>query len=101
MVMDRSHKKDSFFSTFVPEDLNHYRQSLNYKYNSDNGEQKLLFYQYGNGSEKSTESQGAGITHKNFGRRTVKPQKAEAGTDGCRADDAQILERQNVIVAES
>src|SRR5687768_14091664 len=96
MVVDRRHLEDTAAGSFVKEDLDDHRQSLDDKEASDDAEHDLVLGGNGNRAERATESKAAGVAHENGSGRRIIPQEGETGADDRRTEHCQITGIENM-----
>ena len=97
MVVDRRHPEDALAGQFERDDLNDHAQGLDDEDSADYSQQDFLSNQDGNGAERATEGEGTDISHEEFRRRCIEPEKAESAADQGATDNRELSGAGNVL----
>jgi hypothetical protein len=86
-MVKRSHLEDTLFAQFITPHLQYDANRLEYENTPDEGEQELLFDDYGNGPDGPAEGEGAYVSHEHFSGMRVVPEETDAGANHGAAED--------------
>src|SRR5688500_1265343 len=96
MVVDRRHPEDALAGALVDQDLDDHRQRLDDEQAADDAEHDLVLGGDGDGAERATQSEAAGVAHEDRGGRRVEPEEGEARADDRRAQHGEIANAEHM-----
>ena len=88
MVMKGGHDENPPARRFETDHLQNHRDRFNNENAAHDDQEHLLFTADCDDADHAADGERASVPHENFGRVTVKPEKAETRADQCRADDS-------------
>ena len=81
MMMDRRHGEDAFAGQLETQHLQNDGDRFDHENAANDCEQKFLFTANRDDADHPADRKRTGVTHENFRRMTVEPEKSEAGAD--------------------
>ena len=86
MVMQRRHRENAAACQLKTQHLHNDGDGLDNKHAANDGEEKFLLTTNSDDANHSADGERTGVSHENFGRVTIEPEKTEPGADERGAD---------------
>ena len=90
MVVQRRHAEDALASGLKDADLDDVGEDDGDEQAADDDGEQLRLGEDRQAGDRSTEGEGARVTHEDLGRRGIPPQEARESTDQCGTEDRQV-----------